>query len=132
MRVVFDTNVLISALLISNSKPALALKKAENYGTVLYSFAMLKEIEDVLSRPKFLPYIDADEITGFIDRIIQSWEKIEIVQKVMICRDKKDNKFLEIVLNGNADILVTGDKDLLILDPFQGMNIVKPSTFLLM
>jgi hypothetical protein len=53
--------------------------------------------------------------------------KIEITE----CRDPKDNKFLELALAGNADCIVTGDKDLLVLNPFRGIKIISPSDFLI-
>ncbi len=130
MRYVFDTNILISALLISNSLPAQALKKAENSGTVLYSADVLQEIKEVLFRPKFSPYISGDDVVGFLARIVRSWEEISIIQTVAICRDPKDNKFLELALNGNADFLITGDNDLLVLNPYRSTKIIKPAEFL--
>ena len=49
---------------------------------------------------------------------------------ITICRDAKDDKFLELALNGRADIIVSGDQDLLTLNPFQGIPIVQPATFI--
>jgi len=130
VRYAFDTNVLISALLISNSKPAQALKKAENSGTILYSIYVLQEIEKVLSRPKFSAYISSEDIIGFMARIVRTWEEVSIIQTVTICRDPEDNKFLELILNGNADTLITGDNDLLVLNPYRGISIITPAMFL--
>lgn len=124
MRYVFDTNILISALLISNSLPAQALKKAENSGTILYSADVLQEIKEVLFRPKFLSYISGDEVVGFLARIVRSWEEISIIQRVDVCRDSKDNKFLELALNGDADFLITGDNDLLVLNSYRSTKII--------
>ncbi|MBF0124723.1 MAG: putative toxin-antitoxin system toxin component, PIN family [Magnetococcales bacterium] len=53
-----------------------------------------------------------------------------IVERITSCRDVKDNKFLELAVNGQADIVVTGDQDLLILNPFQGIAVVQPATFI--
>lgn len=50
---------------------------------------------------------------------------------INVCRDDKDNKFLELAVNGNADYLITGDEDLLVLNPFQNIAIIKPNEFLL-
>ena len=47
-----------------------------------------------------------------------------------ICRDAKDDKFLEVAVNGKADYLITGDRDLLVLHPFREIQIVSPATFL--
>ncbi len=130
MRTVFDTNVLISALLISNSAPAKALKNAENSKIILYSIPILEELSDVLSRPKFNRYIDDKHITGFLARIYRSWREIKIIHTVKACRDPEDDKFLEVAVNGEASTLVTGDKGLVELHPFQGVNIITPTQFL--
>lgn len=121
---------MISALLISNSKPAQTLKKAEDYGTILYSIYVLQEIEEVLSRQKFSAYISSEDIIGFMARIVRTWEEVSIIQKVTICRDPEDNKLLELILNGNADVLVAGDNDLLVLSPYRGISIITTAMFL--
>ena len=46
-----------------------------------------------------------------------------------MCRDPTDDKFLELAANGHADLILTGDKDLLVLNPFRGIQIVGPATF---
>lgn len=129
-RYVFDTNVVISALLMDKSTPALALKKAENEGKLLHSIPILEEIVTVLSRPKFAKYIDEEDIDRFLAHIYQSWEKVIITDVVTQCRDQKDNKLLELAVSGKADVIVTGDKDLLVLHPFQTIKIITPADFL--
>jgi len=54
---------------------------------------------------------------------------VPIVYKVHDCRDPKDNKFLEVAVNGEADVMVTGDEDLLVLNPYRGIRIVSPSAY---
>jgi putative PIN family toxin of toxin-antitoxin system len=54
---------------------------------------------------------------------------IESVVKISECRDPKDNKFLELAVAGNADCIVTGDKDLLVLNPYRGTKIISPANF---
>jgi putative PIN family toxin of toxin-antitoxin system len=130
LRFAFDTNVLISTLLLPDSIPARSLKAAENKGIVIYSLPVLEEIALVLSRPKFSAYIDDADIAGFLGRIHRAWEKIEIVHAIRACRDARDDKFLELAVNGKADFLVSGDKDLLALDPYQHLRIVTPAVFL--
>jgi len=130
LRTVFDTNVLISALLISNSTSAKALRVCEENGQVLYSIPILEEISAVLSRPKFAPYIEEDQITGFLARIYRSWCEVKILHSVKACRDPKDDKFLDVAINGDACTLITGDKDLLALNPFRGVRIMPPDQYL--
>lgn len=130
MRCVFDTNVIISALLLSASLPAKALIKAETAGSVLYSEAALEEIRSVLSRPKFARYVDESDVAGFLARIARTWEEVEIISRITACRDPKDDKFLELAQNGRATHLITGDKDLLALHPFRDTLILTPAAFL--
>lgn len=56
-------------------------------------------------------------------------EAIEITESITICRDRKDDKFLEVAVNGKADYLITGDRDLLVLHPFRNIQIPNPSRF---
>ena len=130
MKAVFDTNVLVSALLISNSTAARALDCAEKDGVVLYSKAILEEISEVISRPKFSRYIDEDDIAGFLARIHRTWKEVRIIHEIKACRDPKDDKFLEAAIGGGATVIVSGDKDLLELNPYQGVEIISPSDFL--
>ncbi|MDA0781170.1 MAG: putative toxin-antitoxin system toxin component, PIN family [Rickettsiales bacterium] len=130
MRFVCDTNVIISALMIGTSSPARALQEAEKMGSVLYSTDVLEEISTVLSRPKFSKYIDEEDITGFLARIHRSWHKIAVNCVITDCRDSKDNKFLEVAVSGDADIIISGDQDLLTLHPYRNINILTPADFL--
>lgn len=129
MRFVFDTNILISASLLPDSLPASVLKQGENKGLVLYSEDTLAELFSVLQRPKFKKYIDDQTLAELLAQIQQNWINIPILQTVQVCRDPKDNKFLDLALNGEADYLITGDDDLLELHPFQGISILTPRAF---
>jgi putative PIN family toxin of toxin-antitoxin system len=130
LKVVFDTNVLISALLLADSVPSIALQEAERRGTILYSLSTIKELSEVLSRPKLARYIDPNAAAGFLARIHRSWKEIEILHSVEVCRDSKDDKFLDLALNGDASVIVTGDEDLLTLNPYREIKIINPHTFL--
>lgn len=130
MLFVFDTNVIVSALLIQDSNPSRALCHAENTGTLLYSTPVIEEIAQVLSRPKLNKYIDSKDIDGFLARIHRSWKNVEIMHAIQECRDPKDDKFLELAVNGQADMIVTGDQDLLSLNSFRDIMILTPSEFL--
>ena len=66
----------------------------------------------------------------FIFRLRLASELVEIIERVDLCRDKKDNKFLEVAINGRADYLITGDNDLLVLRPFQDIKIMTVNEFL--
>jgi len=55
-----------------------------------------------------------------------------VVRAVLVCRDPKDDKFLDVAVEGHADAIVSGDEDLLVLHPFQGIPTVQPARFLAM
>lgn len=129
-RIVLDTNVLISSLLISNSLTRRVFDKTLTNGKLLISLATYAEVSEVLSRPKFRRYVTETERLQFLAKLINVAHPVEISQKIQACRDPKDDKFLEVALCGNADLIITGDQDLLVLHPFQGISIVTPHSYL--
>jgi len=129
MRLVLDTNVLVSAILSPNSIAAKVLNWGEDNGVILYSEATLREVLSVLKRSKFSKYIDHDDIDGLSIRIKTVWLFIEILNQVSLCRDPKDDKFINLALNGNASHLITGDNDLLVLNSIENISIINPRTF---
>lgn len=130
-RVVFDTNVIISRFLIPNSIPAQALDHALMNNAVLSSRETLLELSDVLSRPKFNRYVSLEDRQNFLKKLTLVLELVDILKTVKACRDPKDDKFLELAINGRADFIVTGDQDLLDLNPFYDTRIVTPADYLL-
>jgi putative PIN family toxin of toxin-antitoxin system len=129
-RRVLDTNVLISRLLMADSVPGRAVQHAVNTGVLLVSDATLDELADVLARPKFDPYVTLEERQGFLQRLLRIAERVPILQQIQACRDPRDDKFLEVAINGEADMIITGDGDLLALHPFMGMPILTPLDYL--
>jgi uncharacterized protein len=129
MRLVLDTNVLVSAILSSNSIPAKILNWGEDNGTILYSTATLNEVLSVLQRPKFSKYIDRDDIDGLSIRIKTVWLLVKILNAVQLCRDPKDDKFIDLAINGKASHLISGDSYLLILHPIQNISVINPRSF---
>ncbi len=128
MRVVVDTNVFVSAALKESSWPAIVVRWVDNYGTLLKSQATEQEVMLVLQRPRFAPKI----LPAFTDNLIRMFASAELViitERVTVCRDPKDDKFLELALNGQADLIISGDADLLVLDQFQKIPIIDPATF---
>ncbi len=130
VRYVFDTNVIISSLLFEGSKPDLAIKYALQSGIILFSLELIEEIDEVLSRPKFRRYITEEEREEFLDSFVDRGILIEVVDVVDECRDPKDNKILELSLSGKADLIISGDKDLLVLTPFRSIQIQSVEQFL--
>lgn len=129
-RIVVDTNALVSRLLLPNSVPCRAVQKAVEEGKLLISDATLGELADVLSRRKFDPYVTLKDRKQFIQLLGRISEQVTCVRRIEACRDPKDDKFLELAVNGDADLIISGDKDLLELNPFMGIDILSPSNFL--
>lgn len=130
MRIVFDTSVLVSAVLLPRSIPRQAFDHALGAGTILVSEATLAELDEVLRRPKFERYQAEDRRREFMAGLVADAELIEIDQSVAACRDPKDDKFLELALCGRASVIVTGDADLLVLHPFRETAILTPQAYL--
>lgn len=129
-RIVIDTNVFVSAILLPASVPRRAVDKALGHGSMLFSEATFRELSQVLSRPKFDDYVTTEERTIFLTQLARAAEFVSIVQLVRECRDSRDDKFLEVALNGRADLIVTGDDDLLALHSWRGVSILNPSEYL--
>lgn len=129
-RFVVDTNVLISALLIKDSSAFKAIQTIEKIGFTLYSDQTLEEITQVLQRKKFDKYLTIEERQEFILKFVEKSESVIMTESITVCRDSKDNKFLELAVSGKADFIITGDEDLLILNPFQNISIMTISEFL--
>lgn len=130
-RWVLDTNVLINALLTPRSTSAQALAQALSAcGKLLVSHATLAELSEVLARTKFDRYVSRETRKQFLIDLMPVVELVPESLPIRACRDPKDDKFLEVAVHGQADALVTGDADLLALNPFHGVSIVAPAQFL--
>ena len=130
MRVVLDTNVVVSALLLSDSVPRQAFDKALDHGEIIISTPVLLELAEVLARNKLNKYLTEQERMRFLVALLKESELVGITEQISDCRDPNDNKFLELAVCGNADVLVTGDDDLLVLNPFRGIALLTPRDFL--
>lgn len=129
-RVVLDTNVLISGALSSTSTAAHAVEKAISDGQLLASTATLRELMEKLLSAKFDPSASREKRDALLLRLAPLVEIVEIVQAIHASRDPKDDIFLEVAVNGRADVLVTADRDLLQLNPFRGIAIVTPADYM--
>ncbi len=130
-RVVLDTNILISSVLIKFGNPRKIFEKFLNGEFILIeSEEMLAEIRDVLFRPKF-NYISLIEKENFIKNLLSLCNIVEPKQKIDIIKDDPDdNIILECALEGNADYIISGDEHLLGLKEFKGIKIISPKEFL--
>ena len=99
-------------------------------GEVLVSADVIVELNDVLGRDKFARYVTEEERARFLRSLLHEARLVEIREKVRACRDPKDDKFLELAVNGEADCIVSGDDDLLSLDSFRSIPTLTPAKFL--
>lgn len=132
MRIVIDTNVLVSGLISNRGsiRRVLDLLRDHQY-KLLYSEEILSELLRVLrhSRIRDKYQIGPEEISALFDLILMRGILVIPTVRIDVCRDPKDNKFLEVAVTGEANILVTGDDDLLSLYVFQGIRILTPAEF---
>lgn len=127
---VFDVNVLISAALSARSVPGLALKQAQAIGQVFVSSTIWAELEEVLARPRLEKYLSPDDRRRFLLALSQAVSFAEPTISLQVCRDPKDDRYLELAVSLQSACIVSGDRDLLVLNPFQGIQIMKPRDFL--
>lgn len=127
---VFDANVFISAMLMEDSVPGQAFALACETGQLLLSRPIIKELDDVLRRPRLEKYLHEKERIHFLTSVVHEAHVVETSETITACRDPKDNKYLELAHEGSAECIVTGDKDLLDLNPFRGIPILTPRQFL--
>lgn len=133
MRAVVDTGVLVSALLCQQGITGEILRSLRDRGfTIVYTTPIMVEIIDVLGRDPFRAkyQIRPDDITALINLIRLRGELVIPKRTVKACRDPKNDKFLDAALAGNAEAIVSGDADLLVLSPFEGIPILRPTEFL--
>jgi putative PIN family toxin of toxin-antitoxin system len=129
-RVVVDNNALVSRLLMPDSVPGRAVRKAVDEAQLLVSEATLEELADILAGPKVDRYASIADRQEFIRLLGRVAELVPITFTVRACRDPKDDRFLELAINGRADLIVTGDRVLRELNPFQDIPIITSAEYL--
>ena len=128
-RVIIDTNLWISFLITNNLNILSELFLFERF-QIIFSDELFNEFLDVARRPKFKKYFDEKSVQLLIQNISEKLEFIEVASAITICRDLKDNFILALSIDGNADYIVTGDKDLLSLNGFKDKKIITINEFI--
>jgi putative PIN family toxin of toxin-antitoxin system len=126
---VTDTNVVVSAIVSPRSVPAIALESLRKHFKILATFETLAELHEVVIREKFSKVPLADREALFTEYM----EAVEIIRPTILvkaCRHPKDGKFLSLAVSGGANLILTGDNDLLVLHPFRNIDILKPKQYL--
>ena len=128
-----DTNILIRAVIRPQGTvgPVLQGLRHRRYH-LLYSRTLIDELVEKLTLPRIkVKYqLTTDDVTAILAIIVGLGEEIEAKGNIQVCRDPKDNFLLETALTGKADFLVSGDQDLLVLNPFDQLPIIEPAQFL--
>lgn len=130
IRVVLDTNVLVSATMTPLGRSRDCLDVAFETGVLLLSTPTRSELLDVLYRPGLQRFTSARERAEILARLDVRTEMVAITKRFKACRDPRNDKFLELAVGGKADYLVTGDADLLVLHPFEDIPNLTPAQFL--
>jgi len=128
--IVFDASAVVSAALRADSVPEQALLRAEAADLFALSAEVDAEIAEVLGRPRFARAVTATRRTRVLDILRGGAVWFSPTERVTDCRDAKDDKYLELALAAGAGTIVSGDSDLLVLDPWRGVRILKPAAYL--
>lgn len=126
-RVVFDSNVIVSAFLFPDSVPGWLLFQSRRRLVPLLSAALVGELIAVLDRTKLDKYVRRERRMALLSALVSRAEMIDVDNTIKACRDPRDDHLLELAVSGAADAIVSGDLDLLELDPFQGIRIIRPA-----
>jgi putative PIN family toxin of toxin-antitoxin system len=127
--IVIDTNVLISAGLLPQSKTAQVLALAVEHFVIAQNKDTWHELETRIARPKFDRYFDDSGRLRHLAEIAQSIQRFEVSAAVSVSRDKTDDKFIELAIDSGANILISGDPDLRVVKTFKGVEILSPAQF---
>ncbi|MEI6728992.1 MAG: putative toxin-antitoxin system toxin component, PIN family [bacterium] len=135
IKIVFDTNVIVSFLISRFSKEEIFYKtlKLSKLGSIeiFYSTEVFDELLETIKIPKIRSRLNKNASRFLADYKFLA-KKVLLTTKVSVCRDPKDNKFLELAKEIQADYLITGDNDLLDLKKFETTQILKPADFVVL
>ena len=129
-RFVFDTNTIISAFLFENGKPGRALDLAEEQGRLFLSSETAQELSETLEYERFDDYVDQETRRELLLALLEEAELAEVTEQIQKSRDPDDDKFLELAVEIEAECIVSGDKDLLVLESIRSIPVLTADEFL--
>jgi putative PIN family toxin of toxin-antitoxin system len=135
MRAVVDTNILPRAVLQPQGAAGpVLLRMRRGDDVLLYAEPLLEERVDVLGRQRIRDTygVTDQDIRTVVALILLRGESVQVEERIVACRDPRDDKFLEVAVAGKADAIVSGDEDLLVLHLYAGIPILSPAAFLRM
>lgn len=115
---------------MDGSVPAQARDHAALYGQLIATEQTFAELTGRLLDSKFDRFVSRAARETVLRSLYGIVEIVPVVQMITACRDPRDDMFLEAAVNGRADVVITGDKDLLALHPFAGIAILTPAGYL--
>ena len=127
--IVIDTNVLISAGLLPQSKTAQVLALAVAHFVIAQNQDTWHELETRIARPKFDRYFGDSGRLRHLVKIAQSIQGFEVRAAASVSRDKTDDKFIALAIDSGASILISGDPDLKDVQAYEGIEILSPAQF---
>jgi len=128
-RVIIDTNLWVSYLLTSNLSVLDSLISDKKI-TLIFSLELLEELVEVTRRRKFRKYFSLNEVERLLLTIRKIATFVVVTSDVNVCRDPKDNFLLALAIDAKATHLITGDKDLLILEEYENTRILTLADYL--
>ncbi len=129
MKIILDTNTLISAIGWQGKPHSILNHCINGTCTLVISPEILQEVKEVLSRKKF-DFIETSKKDELIFLLSKIAEIVIPKHKVSICRDKDDDKFIELALSSNTTYIISGDEDLLAINEYKRIKILSPDEFL--
>ena len=124
MRILIDTNLWVRALISERTRERLTIVIGNPKIQILGSHELLEEIRDVANRPRLQKFLTALDVAQFLEMLAQRLDLVSPTSEVQICRDPNDDYLLAICKDFSADYLVTEDEDLLVLNPFEGTQVI--------
>ena len=128
LRLVIDTNLWIS-FIISKKFSEIEGLLFSTKSRILFSAELIEELEVTIQKPKLKKYFAKSSVEEMMNVFDDYIDFVEVNSKINACRDFKDNFLLSLAKDGKADYLLTGDKDLLVLNPFENTKIITYSEF---
>ena len=126
---VVDTSVLVSAAILPKSVSGKAFDLSLRHFELLASASTERELTEVLSRPKFDRYFQAETRLEFLALYAKATTKVVVTTIITDCIDPKDNQFLELAIDGRASCILSSDEHLTKMHPYRGISVLTPSAF---
>ena len=127
-KIIVDTNIWISFLIGKNLKGLQEYIDSQAIIIVTCN-EQIQELAEVFKKPKIKKYFTAEQIENFFELLDESSVKVDLKTKTDICRDLKDNYLISLAIDSNADFLITGDNDLIVLNKVENTSMIKFNDF---